>query len=123
MQSKLLRFIETGEFFRVGGNNVIYTNVRIIAALNENIEDLINENKFREDLYHRLNIVKIVMPPLRERKKDIPLLVEYFLKMYNKKFNKQVIIHKTVFKLFKKILLTGKCKAIEKFNSIISAIK
>ncbi len=100
VQTKLLRFIETGEFIRVGGNKIIYSNTRIISASNETLEHLVNEKKFREDLYHRLNVVKIIVPPLRERGEDIPLLVDYFLDMYNKKFGRNVKINKSVANYF-----------------------
>ncbi len=96
-QTKLLRFIETGEFLRVGGNKIIHSAARIITASNQNIEDLIKENEFREDLYHRLNIVKIVIPSLSERNEDIHLLINYFLNFYNNKFQKHVRIHKTAY--------------------------
>lgn len=95
VQSNLLRFIETGEFMRVGGNSIITCNTRIVAASNQKLELLVEEKKFRDDLYHRLNVVKIELPPLRERKEDIPLLVEYFLEMFNKKFNKKTKIVKS----------------------------
>ncbi len=94
VQAKLLRFTETGEFMRVGGNEVINCNTRIIIASNQNIESLVEEKKFREDLYHRLNVVRIVLPPLRKRKEDIPILIDYFLDIYNKKFSKNVRIYK-----------------------------
>ncbi len=91
----MLRFIETGEYMRIGGTSIIRSDTRILAASNKPIEDLITENKFREDLYHRLNVVKIVLPPLRNRREDIPLLMDYFLDMFNKKFEKKVRIYKT----------------------------
>jgi transcriptional regulator with PAS, ATPase and Fis domain len=77
-QSRLLRVLETGEFIRVGSSKVQKTNVRIVAATNVNIIDAINKNKFREDLYYRLNTVPITTPPLRERKEDIHLLFRKF---------------------------------------------
>jgi transcriptional regulator with PAS, ATPase and Fis domain len=77
-QSRLLRVLETGEFIRVGSSKVQKTNVRIVAATNVNIIDAINKNKFREDLYYRLNTVPIITPPLRERKEDIHLLFRKF---------------------------------------------
>jgi len=94
VQVKLLRFIETGELLRVGGNKIIYCDTRIIAATNEKLEDLVERRKFRHDLYHRFNVVRIPIPPLRDRAEDIPLLVDYFLDMYNKKFGKHVKIQK-----------------------------
>ena len=80
LQTRLLRVLSSHEFYRVGGQKPIKSDVRIIAATNQNIEDLIKTGKFREDLYHRLNVFRIELPPLRKRKEDIPSLVKYFLK-------------------------------------------
>ena len=80
LQTRLLRVLSSHEFYRVGGQKPIKSNVRIIAATNQNIEDLIKTGQFREDLYHRLNVFRIELPPLRKRKEDIPALVEHFLK-------------------------------------------
>ena len=87
MQAKLLRVIQDGEFFRVGGTVPIKTNVRIISATNTNLEELIDDAKFRRDLYYRLNVVRIKVPNLRERVGDIPALINHFLKKYNDKFD------------------------------------
>jgi two-component system NtrC family response regulator len=81
-QIKLLRVLQEGQFERVGGTSTLYTDVRIISATNRNIEQLISENKFREDLYYRLNVVTINIPPLRERREDLIHLIEHFLKKY-----------------------------------------
>ena len=80
LQTRLLRVLSSQEFYRVGGHEPIKSNVRIIAATNQSIEGLIKTSKFREDLYHRLNVFKIELPSLRKRKEDIPSLVDYFLK-------------------------------------------
>jgi transcriptional regulator with GAF, ATPase, and Fis domain len=80
MQAKLLRVVEDKEFERVGGTQTIKTDVKIIAATNLDIEKAIEENTFREDLYYRLNIIPLFLPALRERKDDIPLLSEHFIK-------------------------------------------
>ncbi|TCO75182.1 transcriptional regulator with PAS, ATPase and Fis domain [Marinisporobacter balticus] len=80
MQVKLLRVLQEKEFERIGGNETIHVDIRIIAATNKNLEEMINKEKFREDLYYRLNVIPIELPPLRERTKDIPLLIEYFIK-------------------------------------------
>jgi two-component system response regulator PilR (NtrC family) len=80
LQAKLLRVIESGMFRRVGGTNDITVDVRIISATNKKIKEEIEEGRFREDLYYRLNVVPVHIPPLRERKEDIPLLAEHFLK-------------------------------------------
>ena len=82
LQSKLLRAIETGEIERVGAVKPVLVDVRIVAASNKDLEQAVEEKKFREDLYYRLNVFPIRIPPLRERKEDIPLLVEYFIKKY-----------------------------------------
>ncbi|HQZ40720.1 MAG TPA: sigma-54 factor interaction domain-containing protein, partial [Vicinamibacterales bacterium] len=80
MQGLLLRFLETGEIQKVGAEQVaMASNVRVIAATNRNLRDLITQGQFREDLFFRLNVIHIVVPPLRERREDIPLLVEFFL--------------------------------------------
>jgi two-component system response regulator AtoC len=79
LQSKLLRFLQAREFTRVGGSHLIGSNARIIAATNRSLSKLVQERKFREDLYYRLKVVTIDVPPLRERRSDIPLLANYFL--------------------------------------------
>jgi len=81
-QAKLLRVIQEREFMRLGGTETIKVDVRILAATNVDLRKLVLENKFREDLFYRLNVITIPLPPLRERKEDIPLLVEHFLKKY-----------------------------------------
>jgi len=85
LQSKILRAIQEKEFYRVGGSNTIKVDVRFIASTNQNLEKLVQEGKFREDLYYRLNVFTLHLPPLRERKEDIPLLVDYFLQNLAKK--------------------------------------
>ena len=82
LQTRLLRVLSSQEFYRVGGHRPIKSDVRIIAATNQSIENLIKTGKFREDLYHRLNVFKLMLPPLRERKEDIASLITYFLKTY-----------------------------------------
>ncbi|GAB4413167.1 MAG: sigma-54 dependent transcriptional regulator [Thermodesulfovibrionales bacterium] len=82
MQIKLLRFIQEKEFYRIGGTKPIKADCRIIAATNRNLEKEIETGGFREDIYYRLNVISIHMPPLRERKEDIPLLVDHFIKKY-----------------------------------------
>jgi transcriptional regulator with PAS, ATPase and Fis domain len=85
LQSKILRAIQEKEFYRVGGSNTIKVDVRFIASTNQNLEKLVQEGKFREDLYYRLNVFTLHLPPLRERKEDLPLLVDYFLQNLSKK--------------------------------------
>lgn len=86
MQAKLLRVIQDGEFYRVGGTVPVKTNVRIISATNRNLEQFVEEGKFRRDLYYRLNVIPIKIPNLEERIEDIPVLVNHFLKKYGDKF-------------------------------------
>jgi DNA-binding NtrC family response regulator len=83
MQIKLLRVLQEMHFERVGGNQVIEVDVRIIAATNDNLEKAIEEGRFREDLYYRVNVIPILLPPLRERKEDIPLLAKHFLEKHS----------------------------------------
>lgn len=88
IQSKLLRVLQENEFVRVGGVETVKVNVRIIAATNKDLETMIQEGKFREDLYHRLKVVEIELPPLRERKDDIPFLINYFINLFNDEMGK-----------------------------------
>ncbi len=90
MQAKLLRVLQEREFERVGGTKTIRIDVRIVAASNENLLEMAKARTFREDLYYRLNVIPIQLPPLRERKGDIPLLIEHFLVKYNNEFNRKI---------------------------------
>ena len=89
-QVKLLRVLQEGEFERVGGTETIRVNVRLIAATNANLDEAIREKRFRKDLYYRLNVITIHIPPLRDRPEDIPLLAEHFMGIYNERNNKSV---------------------------------
>lgn len=90
MQSKLLRFLQEGEFERVGGLKKIKVNVRVIAATNKDLVRSIEAGEFREDLYYRLNVINLHIPPLRKRKEDIPVLTQYFLNYYNSEYSKNI---------------------------------
>jgi DNA-binding NtrC family response regulator len=90
-QAKILRFLEEKEFNRVGGSKTIKVDVRLITATNRDLNQLLKKGVFREDLYYRINVVPIVIPPLRERKEDIPLLLDHFIKKFNIENNKNVI--------------------------------
>lgn len=90
MQAKFLRFLDSGEIKRIGSTKIIYSDVRVVAATNKDIRRLVKEGKFREDLYYRLNIIPVYIPPLRERTADIKALSEYYLKEYNQKYNRNM---------------------------------
>ncbi|MGK9476492.1 sigma 54-interacting transcriptional regulator [Melioribacter sp. OK-6-Me] len=90
VQTKLLRVLETREFERVGGNKLIKMDARIIAATNKNLLEEINAGRFREDLFYRINVINIHLPPLRERMDDLPLLINHFIESFNKKFKKNI---------------------------------
>jgi len=90
LQSKLLRVLQERQFERVGGTKTIKTDIRIVAATHQNLKALVQQRKFREDLYYRLNVIPMEIPPLRERKTDIPLLAHYFLDQFNRRKKKKV---------------------------------
>jgi len=90
LQAKLLQVLQDREFSRLGGKRDIRVDVRVIGATNKNIEESVKSGQFREDLYYRLNVVNITIPPLRERKEEVLIFVEYFLGKYMKRFNKKV---------------------------------
>ncbi len=87
LQGKLLRVLQEGEITRIGGSHPIKVDVRIIAATNRNLYEMVEKNVFRNDLYYRLNVVPLYVPPLRERKEEIPELINYFVDLFNKKYN------------------------------------
>ena len=91
LQTKLLRVLQEREFERVGGNRTIKVDIRVLAATNQNLEEAIAQNRFRQDLYFRLNVVELSMPPLRDRPEDVPLLANYFVRRYAEKCNRKVL--------------------------------
>jgi len=93
-----LRFLQDRTFRRVGGTEDLCVNVRVICATNRDLEEEVAEGRFREDLYYRLNVIRIRVPPLRERKEDIPLLADHFVKKYGKE------LHRAVHKISKEAL-------------------
>ncbi len=113
-QVKLLRVLQNGELFRIGGNQPITVHVRVIAATNIDLEEAIRNQRFRSDLYYRLNVFPIVIPPLRERKEDIPLLAHHFLEIYKKKSKKLIIgISDDAMKLLKTYDWPGNIRELE----------
>jgi len=114
LQVKLLRVLQDKKIMRLGGLNYIPINLRLITATNKNLENLIKENKFREDLFFRLNVFKIELPPLRERIKDIPLITGYFIKKFNKVFKKNIInINDDALKLLQNYKYPGNVRELE----------
>jgi two-component system nitrogen regulation response regulator GlnG len=87
LQTRLLRVLSDGEFYRVGGQDLIKVDVRVIAATHQNLESLVKNNQFREDLFHRLNVIRIKVPPLRDRVDDIPVLAKHFLHKSSNQLN------------------------------------
>lgn len=114
IQVKLLRVLQDKEFKRVGGTKEIKVDVRIVAATNKDLEKAVAEGKFREDLYYRLNVIPIALPPLRERMDDIPLLADYFLIKFNKVLGKKVkgFLPKTI-ELFSNYEWKGNVRELE----------
>jgi len=90
LQVKLLRVVQEKTFRRVGGAEDKKVDIRIISATNKNLEEKVNDGSFREDLYFRLNVIPITIPPLRDRKEDIPILTNYFIEKYSKAFGKEI---------------------------------
>jgi Nif-specific regulatory protein len=113
LQPKILRVLQEKEFERVGGEKTIHVDVRLVAATGRNLEDLVKESKFREDLYYRLNVVPLYLPPLRERREDIPLLQEFFLKKYNRENAKAVQIIPEVLNIFMNYDWPGNVRELE----------
>jgi len=100
LQAKLLHVLQDGEFARVGGERVLETDVRVLAATNRDLEAEIRAGRFREDLYYRLNVIEIHVPPLRERRDEIPTLVDYFLKTANTEYRRAIDIPASTRRLF-----------------------
>jgi DNA-binding NtrC family response regulator len=113
-QAKILRFLEEKEFNRVGGSKTIKVDVRLITATNKDLSQLLRRGEFREDLYYRINVVPIVIPPLRERKEDIPILLNHFIKRFNDENNKNVKgVNKEVLELVMRYEWPGNVRELE----------
>ena len=123
LQSRLLRVMSEGKFYRVGGTNEITVDVRIIAATNQDLEAQVKDNKFRTDLYHRLNVVRIALAPIRARREDIPVLIQHFLKRAAEQLNTD---SKTLSADVEKYLLAyawpGNVREIENFCRSVTAM-
>ena len=115
IQAKLLRFIESGEFQRVGGTETLHSDVRMLAATNCRLEDKVREKTFREDLYYRLNVIQMMIPPLRERRSDIALLAAHFVKIYSEKNGNKEIrgLSQRVLSLFENHPWRGNVRELE----------
>jgi len=113
-QLQLLRVLQEREFERVGDSTPIKVDVRVVAATNQNLKEKIRRGEFREDLYYRLKVVEISMPPLRERREDIPLLVEHFLEKFNKKLSRDIVsVSSDVQKIFMEYPWPGNIRELE----------
>ncbi|HEY2990077.1 MAG TPA: sigma-54 dependent transcriptional regulator [Candidatus Binatia bacterium] len=120
LQTKLLRVLQEREYSRVGGRDVLKANVRILAATNQDMERAVKEKRFREDLYFRLKVIPIFLPPLRERKGDIPQLVGYFIEKINREMGTQVSgVSPEALKLLEEYLWPGNVRELE--NTLIRA--
>ena len=114
LQAKLLRVIQHNEFERLGSSHTIKVDVRIVATTNRNLEEEVRNGRFREDLYYRLNVFPITVPPLRQRKKDIPLMVQAFIERYSRKLGKQITtIQKETMKALKDYSWPGNVRELE----------
>ena len=123
LQSKLLRAIQEGEIERVGGTKPIKTEFRLIAATNVDLEKAVKEGRFREDLFYRINVIPIKMPPLRERADDVPLLAEFFLRRYNTRFRKRIQgITEPTMSLLKKYWWPGNIRELENLIERLVAV-
>lgn len=115
MQAKLLRVLQEKEIRKIGGNKPIPVDVRLIAATNKNLLDEVNNGNFREDLYYRLNVVPLYIPPLRSRPEDIAPFVNHFLSIYNKKYGKYLEANNTFFEALKTYSWPGNVRELENF--------
>lgn len=115
LQAKLLRVLQDREFYRVGGSTLVRPRCRVIATTNRPIKEEVQRGSFREDLYYRLNVVPIVVPPLRERRADIPLLIAHFLKRFNTEANKGVEFTEDVIAYLAELSWRGNVRELENF--------
>ncbi len=117
LQAKLLRVLQDGGIRRVGGAQIIPVNVRIIVATNANLEDMVEQRLLRADLYYRINVLSLTIPPLRERPQDISLLIRHFVQKYAKEFQRRIILDKACFDALHHHSWPGNVRELE--NTII----
>jgi transcriptional regulator with GAF, ATPase, and Fis domain len=113
LQAKLLHILQDGEFARVGGEKIIHSDVRVVAATNRDLETAIREGQFREDLYYRLNVIAIRIPPLRDRQEEIPVLVDHFLRRFNTEHGRSVAISPAMMRRFTDYSWPGNVRELE----------
>jgi two-component system nitrogen regulation response regulator GlnG len=114
LQTRLLRVLNDGKFYRVGGQEPINVDVRVVAATHQNLQAFVNEGKFREDLFHRLNVIRIKVPPLRERLEDIQILCQFFLNQSAKRLQTEIkILSHDVIEFFKSLYWQGNVRQLE----------
>jgi len=113
LQAKLLHVLQDGEFSRVGGEKIIDTDVRLIAATNRDLEASMRAHQFREDLYYRLNVIEIRIPPLRERREEIPVLVDHFLRKFNVQYGRNIEVPTETLRAFVDYEWPGNIRELE----------
>jgi len=113
LQAKLLHVLQDGEFSRVGGEKIIGTDVRLIASTNRDLETAMRAHQFREDLYYRLNVIEIRIPPLRERREEIPVLVDHFLTRFNSQYGRKIEVPADTMRVFIEYHWPGNIRELE----------
>src|SRR5215813_13621146 len=113
LQAKLLHVLQDGEFSRVGGEKIIGTDVRLIASTNRDLETAMRAHRFREDLYYRLNVIEIRIPPLRERREEIPGFIDYFLTRFNSQYGRKIAIPADTVRVFIEYRWPGNIRELE----------
>jgi two-component system response regulator AtoC len=113
LQAKLLHVLQDGEFSRVGGEKIIHSDVRIVAATNRDLEGAIRAGQFREDLFYRLNVIAVRIPPLRERREEIPVLAGHFLRRFNTAYGRSVAISPETMRIFTDYSWPGNIRELE----------
>ena len=113
LQAKLLQVLQDGAFARVGGNTMLHSDARVVAATNRNLEAAIRAGQFREDLFYRLNVISIRVPPLRKRREEIPLLAEHFLRRFNAAYGRAIVISPEMMRTFTDHSWPGNIRELE----------